>query len=114
MAGTTNRTDSRTTESLVTENVTQKAKQTAEELKEYGERIKSRMSELPEYGRDILTRIDESAHANPWLHVGIACVGGFLVGMAFGRLFSTDRSRENGGIPERTFLRAEEEFGYDS
>lgn len=98
----------------VGENVGQTMKERAEEFKEYGERVKSRVNELPRYGRDIFNRIDQSARSNPWMHVGIACAGGLLVGIAIGRMMSSSGTSEIVGIPEREYLRDEEEFELDS
>lgn len=117
MANTTNTTGSRSSESDVRgvgENVGQTMKERAEEFKEYGEQVRGRVNELPRYGRDVFNWIDRSARSNPWMHVGIAGVGGLLIGLALGRAMSSDRGSEIVGIPDREYLREEEDFEIDS
>ena len=57
-------------------------------IKGLGDQIKTRLGELPDYGREFYGAVDKSAHANPWLHIGVASVGALAIGYLIGRTFS--------------------------
>lgn len=49
------------------------------------DQVLSTMSEIPEVSRKMAKRLDRSAHANPWLHIGLVGAGSMALGYFMGR-----------------------------